>query len=102
MSFNFLVNQSCPRSNQALRLQSAVNHGELLMSIAIRNIFLAAVAASVLAGCQTTVTRECDKPNTKTVYSGKCCGVGDTNCREGKGGDRPGDRPGNTPDPTPQ
>jgi hypothetical protein len=93
------VNQSGPRSDQALRLQSAVNHGELLMSIAIRNIFLAAVSASVLAGCQTTVTRECDKLNTKTVYNGKCCGVGDTNCREGKGG---GGRPGNTPDPRPQ
>ncbi|AZO66557.1 hypothetical protein EOC93_24065 [Mesorhizobium sp. M6A.T.Ce.TU.002.03.1.1] len=68
------------------------------MSIAIRNIFLAVVSASVLAGCQTTVTRECDKLNSKTVYSGKCCGAGDVPCREGKGGGRPG----NTPDPTPQ
>jgi len=66
-----------------------------------RNVVLAAIAVSVLAGCKTTTTRECDtlKPGT-TTYHGKCCGVGDAPCREGRGGGTPGG--GNTPDPTPQ
>lgn len=64
-----------------------------------RNVLLAALAVSVLAGCKTTSPRECDKLKPGVTYNGKCCGVGDAPCREGKGGT---DRPGNTPDPEPQ
>lgn len=66
------------------------------MIIACRNIFLAAVAISALAGCQATVT-DCDKSNPKKIHVGKCCGAGDTPCKEGKNGDKSPP----TPDPTP-
>jgi hypothetical protein len=53
---------------------------------ASRNVFFAAVAASVLAGCQTA-PRECDnrKPN-NVIYNGKCCSIGQAPCRELRGG----------------
>ena len=64
-----------------------------------RNVLLAAIAVSVLAGCKTTSPRECDNLKSKVTYNGKCCGIGDAGCREGKGSS---DRPGNSPDPEPQ
>ncbi|MER8462923.1 hypothetical protein [Mesorhizobium sp. M1409] len=64
-----------------------------------RNVLLAAIAVSVLAGCKTTSPRECDRQKPGVTYNGKCCGTGEP-CREGKGGTP--DRPGNTPDPEPQ
>ncbi|MBZ9740050.1 MULTISPECIES: hypothetical protein [unclassified Mesorhizobium] len=64
-----------------------------------RSVLLAAIAVSVLAGCKTTNTRDCDNLKPNLTYHGKCCGVGDAPCRDGNGGH---DRPGNTPDPTPQ
>lgn len=69
------------------------------MSTVSRNVLLAAIAVSVLAGCKTTSPRECDRLKPGVTYNGKCCGVGEP-CREGKGGTP--DRPGNTPDPEPQ
>ncbi|AZO11667.1 MULTISPECIES: hypothetical protein [unclassified Mesorhizobium] len=62
-----------------------------------RNVFLAVVAVSLLAGCKTTTTRTCDQLKPTVTYHGKCCGVGDAPCREGKGGNQ-----GHSPDPTPQ
>lgn len=60
-----------------------------------RNLFLTAIAISVLAGCQGT-TRHCDNLKPNVTYHGKCCGLGDASCREGKGGND------NRPDPRPQ
>ena len=66
---------------------------------ASRNILIAAMAVSVLAGCKTTAPRNCDNLKPSVTYHGKCCGIGDAPCHEGKGG---GGNPGHSPDPTPQ
>jgi len=68
------------------------------MSITSRNVLLAAIAVSVLAGCQTAPPRECEKTKPGVTYNGKCCGIG-TPCREGS--NTPHDKP-NRPDPRPQ
>lgn len=67
-----------------------------------RNVLFAAIAVSVLAGCQTA-TRECDNRKPNVTYNGKCCGIGDAPCREGKGGRQGNDKPDREPNtPTPQ
>ncbi|WP_245479992.1 hypothetical protein, partial [Mesorhizobium sp. M7A.T.Ca.US.000.02.1.1] len=86
---NFLVNQFLPRRDQAM-CPNMVHQGERLMFTVSRNVLLAAIAVSVLAGCKTTAPRECDKLKPGVTYNGKCCGIGEP-CREGKGG---GGRPG--------
>ncbi|AZO73943.1 MAG: hypothetical protein E5V92_23975 [Mesorhizobium sp.] len=65
---------------------------------ASRNVLIAAMAVSVLAGCKTATTRDCDNLKPNVTYHGKCCGIG-APCHEGKGG---GGNPGHSPDPTPQ
>ncbi|RUX52203.1 hypothetical protein EN742_27850 [Mesorhizobium sp. M4A.F.Ca.ET.020.02.1.1] len=69
------------------------------MPILSRNVLLAIAAASVVAGCKTTTPRDCDNLKPNVTYHGKCCGIGDAPCREGKNGNH--DRP-NRPDPRPQ
>ncbi len=66
----------------------------------LRNVLLAAFAASVLAGCQTTSPqqRDCDirKPGIQKFQSGKCCDSSDAGCvKEGR--DQPNDRPNPRP-----
>ncbi|RUW71340.1 MULTISPECIES: hypothetical protein [unclassified Mesorhizobium] len=51
-----------------------------------RNVLLAVVAASVVAGCKTTTPWDCDNLKPNVTYHGKCCGIGDAPCREGKNG----------------
>ena len=63
-----------------------------------RNVFLAAIAVSVLAGCKTTTPPECDNLKPKVTYNGKCCGIGDGTCKEG----RNSPPQSHTPNPTPQ
>ncbi|TKB20594.1 MAG: hypothetical protein E5V75_04460 [Mesorhizobium sp.] len=64
-----------------------------------RNVLFAVLAVSVLAGCKTATTRDCDNIKPNVTHNAKCCGIGDAPCREGKGG---GGNPGHSPDPTPQ
>ncbi len=68
------------------------------MFIRSRNVVLAAIAVSVLAGCQTTAPRDCDKTKPGVTHNAKCCGIGDAPCKEGKNGDKHDNRP----DPRPQ
>jgi hypothetical protein len=95
---NFSFEPSSPEARPS-GVSNTVHQGERLMSTVSRNVLLAAIAVSVLAGCKTTSPRECDRLKPGVTYNGKCCGVGEP-CREGKGGTP--DRPGNTPDPEPQ
>ena len=64
---------------------------------AMRNVFLAVLAASVLAGCQTTQKRDCEiriKPGTR-YEQGQCCDrTPGSPCYTGGGGggkERPND-----------
>jgi hypothetical protein len=66
------------------------------MSIVSRNVLLAIAAASVLAGCKTTTPPQCDKLKPNVTYLGKCCGIGEAPCHEGKNGNH------ERPDPRPQ
>ena len=68
------------------------------MLIRSRNVLLAAIAVSVLAGCQTTAPRDCDKTKPGVTHNAKCCGIGEAPCKEGKNGGKHDNRP----DPRPQ
>jgi hypothetical protein len=94
---HFPLNQSVPARDQALRNKHGPSRRTSMLT-ASRNVILAAIAVSVLAGCQTAPPRECDKLKPNVTYNGKCCGVGDANCHEGKNGDKHDNRP----DPRPQ
>ncbi|MFD2053869.1 hypothetical protein ACFSQT_12465 [Mesorhizobium calcicola] len=55
------------------------------MTALLRNALLAAVALSALAGsalADQTITG-CGKTPTNDLWSGRCCGVGDSNCLGG-------------------
>jgi hypothetical protein len=65
------------------------------MTKMLRNMFLAAVAVSALAGsamaAQQTTRTECDNTPTNALWAGRCCGTGDSSCIHDEGHDR-GDR----------
>ncbi|WP_246093835.1 MULTISPECIES: hypothetical protein [Mesorhizobium] len=56
----FLLNQFLPRRDEAV-CPNTVHQGERLMFTVSRNVLLAAIAVSMLAGCKTTAPRECDR-----------------------------------------
>lgn len=67
------------------------------MTALLRNTLLAAVAVSSLAGsalADQTIT-SCGKTSTNDLWSGRCCGDGDSNCLGGGNSGRDhGDRGG--------
>lgn len=49
---------------------------------------LTAISLSALAGCQGAPVNDCDRTIANRSYNSRCCGVADSNCREGHNGDR--------------
>jgi len=60
------------------------------MTALLRNALLAAVAVSGLAGSALAdqTIPSCAKTSTNDLWSGRCCGAGDSNCLGGGNGGR--------------
>jgi len=59
------------------------------MTAFLRNAFLAAVAVSSLAGpALADQTVSCSQTATNDLWSGRCCGAGDSSCLGGGNGGR--------------